>query len=589
MTVDGWITVAVLVGVIALLALTSYGQDLIMLAGLTVLLSAGVLNGHDALAGFANEGIATVGILFVVAAGLRETGAVHSLAQRVLGRPRTPRRAQLRLIFPVMVVSAFIYNTPLVAILLPVVHDWGKKLRISLSHLMIPLSYATILGGLCTLIGTSSNIVINGLAMTQEHIPSVGMFQIAWIGLPCAAIGAAYILLCSRWLLKERQSPLREEHDPRQYTIEVLVEPRSPLAGRTIEEAGLRHLPGLYLLEVIRGDDVIPAVGPAERLRENDRLVFVGVIDSVVDLQKIRGLRPATDQVFKLNAPRTQRCLIEAVVSNTCPVVNRTIRESRFRTEYNAAVIAVARNGARLRQKIGDIILQPGDTLLLEALPSFITQQHNSRDFYLVSAVQGSTPVDHARAPLAVAILLAMLVVAVMGWVSMLTAAMLAAGLMIVTRCCTGVTARQSVNWQVLLVIAASFGLGRAMASTGVATTVANALIGLGGNNPWLALSMVFGVTMIFTELMSHNAAAVLVFPIAMATAHALHVSTTPFIMAMMVAASCSFATPIAYPTNVMVYGPGGYRFGDFVRFGAPLNLLIWAVTSVLTPLIWPF
>jgi di/tricarboxylate transporter len=584
-----WTTVGVVGLVFVLLALTQIGADLIMLAALTVLLTAGVLSPADALAGFANEGMITVAVLFVVAAGLRETGGMGLVAQRVFGRPRSVVRAQVGMMVPVAVLSAFMNNTPLVAMMLPVVDDWAKKIQVSPSKLMMPLSFATILGGLCTLVGTSTNLVLSGLLVAHDPGQRLHMFDVAWVGLPCALAGLAYMAACSRWLLPERRPAISVLDDPKEYTVEMLVEPASALVGKTIEEAGLRHLPGLYLVEIDRHDRVLAAVPPHELLCANDRLVFAGVVDSVVDLQKIRGLKPATTQVFKLDAPRSHRCLIEAVVSNSCPLVGRTIREGRFRTLYNAAVIALARNGERVRKKMGDIVLQAGDTLLLEAHPSFADHHRNSRDFFLVSRVENSTPGRHDRAWTAAAILVGMVVAAGAGWLSMLNAAMVAAGLMILTRCCPGAVARRSIDWQVLTVIAASFGIGRAMQVSGAAEAIAQALIGPAGANPWVALAILYGVTMVFTEVMSNNAAAVLVFPIAMATAATLGVSHMPFILAIMMAASCGFATPIGYQTNLMVYGPGGYRFSDYLRFGGPLNLLVWAVTVLVAPLAWPF
>jgi di/tricarboxylate transporter len=369
----------------------------------------------------------------------------------------------------------------------------------------------------------------------------------------------------------------------------MIVEPGSPLVGQTIEKAGLRHLPGVYLAEIDRANEVLPAVSPRERLQANDRLVFVGVIESVVDLQKTRGLKPATDQVFKLNIPRTDRCLIEAVVSDSCPLVGRTIREGRFRTVYNAAVIALARNGERVRKKLGDVVLRAGDTLLLEAHPEFASQHRNSRDFYLVSRVEGSAPARHERAWIALTILAGMVVVAGVGWLSVLNSALLAAGLMILTGCCSSGVARSSIDWQVLVVIGASLGLGAAMQETRAANTIAQAVLYPASGNPWLALAVLYVLTMLFTELMSNNAAAVLVFPIAMATAQDLGTSHMPFIMAIMMAASCGFATPIGYQTNLMVYGPGGYHFRDYLRFGGLLNLVVAAVTVAVTPLVWPF
>jgi di/tricarboxylate transporter len=307
----------------------------------------------------------------------------------------------------------------------------------------------------------------------------------------------------------------------------------------------------------------------------------------------MRGLSPATDQVFKLNAPAPQRTLIEAVVSNSCPLVGQTIREGRFRSRYNAAVLAVARNGERVEGKIGDITLQPGDTLLLEAHPNFVNQKRNSRDFFLVSRIPGSAPPRHEKAPIALAILAAMVLAVTLSPISMLNAALLAAGLMWLTRCCTGTTARESVDYQVLVVIGAALGLGEAVEQSGVASTVAGGMLAVIGDHPaiapMLALLGIYLMTNLFTELITNNAAAVLIYPIAKATALELDVNLVPYVIAIMIAASASFSTPIGYQTNLMVYGPGGYRYSDYLRIGLPLNLLIMAVTVILTPQVWPF
>ncbi|HWB19275.1 MAG TPA: SLC13 family permease [Phycisphaerales bacterium] len=597
MTTQAWITLGVLLLVLLLMALTGIGADLIMIAALTVLLCTGVLTTKEAFSGFANEGMLTVGVLFVIAAAIRETGGFSFVTQRLLGRPKTVGAAQSRMMFPIAIMSGFMNNTPLVAMMLPVVSDWCKKLRMPPSKLMMPLSFATILGGLCTLIGTSTNVVVNGLFKEFEarlgaaatHPNGMGMFGIALVGLPCAVAGLAYMLFFSKWLLPNRQPAISQLDDPRQYTVEMLVEENNVLVGKTIEEAGLRHLHDMYLMEIDRDGEVIRAVGPEQRLLANDRLVFVGVVDSVAELQKLRGLRPATDQVFKLNSMRFQRMLVEAVVSNSCRIVGQTIRESRFRTLYNAVVIAVARNGERIRKKIGDIEVEPGDTLLLEAEESFLEHHRNSRDFYLVSQINDYSPPRYERAGISLLILTGMVVAASFEWLDMLTAALIAAGLLIVTRCCSATIARRSIDWQILTVIGASFGLGKAMEKTLLAEKIASSLVGTVSHSPHLVLAMVYACTMIFTELMSNNAAAVLMFPIAVSTAAALHVSPLPFIFAITIAASCGFATPIGYQTNLMVYGPGGYKFLDYLRFGGPLNLLVGTICISLAPVIWPF
>jgi di/tricarboxylate transporter len=576
-----------------LLMTTSIAPDIILIFGVVVLLALGVLTPNEALSGMANEGMITVAVLFVIGAGVRETGGVDWIAVRLFGRPKTVLSAVTRLIFPTMTLSAFMNNTPLVAMLIPAVSDLARSQRIAASKLMFPLSYAAILGGTCTLIGTSTNLVVQGMLAKEQlqdpAIQTLGMFDITWVGLPCAIVGGLYIVFASRFLLPDRRAALSTLDDPKEYTVEMQVPEHSPLVGKSIEDAGLRHLPGLYLAEIDRDGSSIVAVSPQETLRGNDRLMFVGVVESVVELHRIRGLIPATDDVFQLKAPRPQRCLIEAVVSNTCPFVGMTIRDSRFRNHYNAVVVAVARNGERLHQKIGDIVLNAGDVLLVEAHPSFADQQRNSRDFFLVSAIDKSNPPRHELALVAVGLLLAMVLVVSFNLTSMLVASLVTAGVMIATRCVSIESARRSVDWSVLLAIAAAFALGTALERTGAARAIAESAIKLAGGNPWGTLAVIYFITLIVTELITNNAAAALMFPFAMASAQKLGVNYMPFVIAVMMAASAGFATPIGYQTNLMVYGPGGYKFSDYVRVGVPLDLLVAAVTIALAPLAFPF
>ncbi|MBE7380656.1 MAG: SLC13 family permease [Leptolyngbya sp. SIO1E4] len=586
---QGWLTLGVTAMAFVLNAVTSLPAEIVFLGSLAVLFVSGILSTPEALSGFSNDGMVTVGVLYVVVTGLQQTGALAWISQQVLGLPKARSIALIRLTAPVMVLSAFLNNTPVVAMFIPVVSDWCRKLRISPSKLMIPLSYASIFGGLCTLIGTSTNLVVSGLLVDATDHPGLGVFDITAVGLPCAIAGLVFLFMAQRWLLPVRKPVVGDRDDVRQYTLEMVVPSRSPLADKTVEQAGLRHLPGLYLAEIVRRRQVIPAVGPQEVLQEKDQLVFVGVIDSILDLHRLRGLQPATDQVFKLDTPRTERCLIEAVVSNTCPLVGQTIREGQFRTQYNAVVLAVARNGERLKGKVGDIRLQAGDTLLLETHPKFLERQRVSRDFYLVSGLPDSEPLRHEKAPIAIGALLLMVLLAGFGWFSMLKAAVLAAMIMLLTGCCAPVRALRSIEWSVLLVIAAALGISQAMQVTGAAGAISASFLGIAGDNPWLALAVVYGVTMLLTELITNNAAAALMFPVALSVAQSLGVNIMPFVIAIMIGASASFSTPIGYQTNLMVYGPGGYKFTDFARIGIPLNLLFWAMTVVIAPLVYPF
>ena len=570
-------------------AFTTLPAYVVFLGAAATLFLSGVLDEKAALAGFSNSGMITVGVLYVVVAGLQQTGALQWVSQQVLGTPKTPSRALVRLMLPVMGASAFLNNTPVVAMFIPVVNDWCRKLRFSPSKLMIPLSYAAIFGGLCSLIGTSTNLVVNGLLIDATGESGLKMFDIAWVGVPCGLIGFLFLFVTQSWLLPDRQSVLSNTNDLREYTVEMRVVPNSPLVGKTVEKAGLRHLPNLYLAEVRREPQVLSAVSPQEILQGDDLLLFVGVVDSILDLQRIRGLQPATDQSAKLAGAPTERSLIEAVVSNTCPLVGHTIRESRFRTQYNAVVVAAARNGDRLSGKIGDIRLQPGDTLLLEASSDFVNERRISRDFYLVSGVPDSEPMRHERSPIAFVLTLAMVLLAAVGWLSMLQAAVLAAIGMIALGCCSPAQALRSIDWSVLLVIAAALALGEGLNSTGAAEAIATRVISIAGSNPWLALAAVYAVTTILTEIITNNAAAALIFPIAFSLAAQLGVSYFPFVIGIMVAASASFATPIGYQTNLMVCGPGGYKFSDFLRVGVPLNILYGLITIAIAPLIYPF
>lgn len=589
MTIEGWLVVGIILVCLVLLVSTTLSVDLVLFGGLAILYVSGIIPAESALSGFANEGMLTVAALYVVAAGLKETGAIQFIVQRVMGNARTVKSAQLRIMTPVMVMSAFLNNTPIVASFIPALERWSKKAGIPISKILIPLSYAAILGGTCTLIGTSTNLIINGLLIEEATIRSLGIFEPALIGIPCAIAGFFYLMIFGDKLLPERGSSMESFENSREYTIEMIIAKGSSLAGQTIEEAGLRQLPGVYLVEIQREERTIPAVGPYEILTEGDRLIFTGIVDSIVDLQKVPGLKPATDQVFKLDAPRSERQLIEAVVSRSNPIIGRTIKERKFRDRYDAVVLAVARSGDRVKEKIGDIVLKSGDVLLLESLPNFVAKYRNSNDFYLVSSIEDSSPVSTKKAGIAGAILLGMVSLAATGILSMLQAAIVAGALLLITRCFRYATALESIDWRVLLAIAASLGLGNAMQLTGVAEVFASGLMGLAGNSPVMALLMTYMATWLLTEMITNNAAAVLIFPIALSLATALGLNFVPFAIVMIVAASSSFSTPIGYQTNLMIYGPGGYRYTDFVRIGLPLNLIVAAITVSLVPQFWEF
>jgi di/tricarboxylate transporter len=443
------------VGILSALARNLADPDVVLLGGVAVVITFGEFSDRfpgasEVAAILGNQGLLTVGVLFVVAAGLTETGALRLITERLLGRPSSTRSAQLRLMAPVAVISGFLNNTPVVAMFIPVVREWCRRSNLAPSQLFIPLSYAAVLGGVCTLIGTSTNLLVQGFLLeaqkTDPTVPTFGTFTLAPVGVPVAVVGMAFILLFSSRLLPTRGVAAADFGNPRQYSVEMVVEPGSPVDGVTIDAAGLRQLPGLFLAAIERNGLRRVAVPADEQLRGNDLLTFVGMVDSVVDLQRMRGLIPASDQLTKLNPPRHARFLAEAVVSPECPVVGRTIRDGRFRTRYEAVVLAVRRNGEAVGGRIGDIELQAGDTLLLETTRRFLRQQRNSRDFFLVSGIPDSQPLRHDRAWIALAILAVMVVVVAaetFTGISIFHAALVAAAAMGVTRCLSAEQARR--------------------------------------------------------------------------------------------------------------------------------------------------
>ena len=606
---EAWLTIFVLGLVIAALMSNRMGMDIALLSGLIILMVGGVVDVHDVASGFASEAVLMIAGLYVFAAGMQETGAFSKIARSVLGRPSSIVGAQFRLMAPVALMSGFMNNTPIVAMCIPLVKDWSKKLKISPSLLYMPLSFSAILGGRLTMIGTASNLLVIGLlhdylSTDRPWLNDMGFtsppewvqfFGVAAIGLPCVILGIAMIILCSRWLLPERVGVDQVDLDnSKKYQTQMIVEDNAAIIGQSIEEAGLRNLPGLYLSSIERNDVHLPAVGPGEGLQAGDLLVFVGILESVKDLRSIRGLAPATDEVERLDVNMGARSLVEVVVSANSPLVHRTVRESRFRTRYNAAIIAVHRQGEALHQKIGDVVLKAGDTLLLDTHVGFLDAHRDDPDFYLVSQVSDSRPVRHHRAQIALFLLAALIALLIGGssiGISPLVAIWTCAMLMVLTRCLGGTIARNSINWQVLISIGAAIGLGTAMEKSGAADGIISFFIGpdqMAMMHPALVLVLLFIFTNVLSQLVTPYAATALMFPFAMLAAELLNVNPLAFVFTLMVA-GCNFITPIGYQTNLMVYGPGGYRFLDYTRLGIPLTLLILVICAIAAPLAFPF
>jgi len=586
---QGWVTIGIVLATLALLLWERFTPDKVLVGAVAVLVATGILGPREALSGFWNRGVLTVAVLFVLVAALKSTGAIRWIGDWVLGRPRGEWRAQARLVAITSPLSAFINNTPIVAMLTSAIEHWSRRSGIAPSKLLLPMNYATILGGMCTLVGTSTNLIVAGLVLRHGGLEPLDMFDPLGVGAAAAVAGGLYLLVASRWLLPNRRSALQQAGDLREYVVEMLVEDGGAVAGLSIGDAHLRHLAGSYLVELVRDGEVHSAVPPSEVLRGGDRLVFVGATDAVRELRRVPGLRPASDQVFKIDDAGGQRTLVEVVLSPFSPAVGRTLVQAGFRGHYNAAVIAVARRGERLPGKPGEVVLQAGDTLLLETDAGFARRLGGSGDFLLVSEVDGAPRVDRARALVSLGVIALMILANTVLGVDILVSALVAALLVLLARCVHVAELQRSLDLRLIVVIACSFALGAALERSGVASAAAAQLGRLAGGDPYMTLVLVYVAAVVFTELVTNNAAAVLMFPVAIAAAAAVGAQPMPFVIATMMGASAGFITPIGYQTNLMVYGPGGYRFSDYVRLGLPLSLVVGSAVLLAIPVFWPF
>jgi di/tricarboxylate transporter len=626
-----WIALATATFVFAALQLRRRAPiDWLFLCALIAVTVTGVIRPEEALAGFANPAVLTIAGLLAVTAGLRGTGALDWIGHRLLGSSRTEGSALRRLSITLVAASAFILNVALVAMAMPVVVDWCRRRHISPSRLLIPVSYLAILGGVCTMIGTSTTLVVNGLLKSEHQhrqevahqfkteysgdveqivrlerfaraVRPMGLFEIGYVGFPCALIGIGVLILLGRRLLPNRTDLIEKlDEQRREYLAEILVRPECRLIGKTVEQAGLRHLPGLFLIEIDRNGQIITPVSPEDSIQDGDRLIFSGVVSTIIDLQRIPGLVPAADSTYENEpAARQQRHLTEVVLSRTSPLIGTTVKEANFRRRYNAAVVAVHRNGVRVTNKIGNIELEVGDTLLLQTRGHFVPTYRNSRDFYLVSSVEGAQVGRHDRALVAGGLMLLLV-----AWLSMTSwlevggfgltvaspavAALTVVVLMILTRCMRVSEARQAIDLEVIVTIAAAIGLGLALTKSGAARTVADSLVQAVGNHPYLLLIMLYLLTMVFTEMISNVAVATMLFSFAVAVAASGGHNPRPFVMAVALAASLSFLTPVGYHTNLMVMGPGGYQPRDYLRVGIPMAVAVAATALLLIPQVWP-
>lgn len=583
---EAWFSLGVVVVLLVALVRDLVSPALAMSAGMVAVLVAGVVTPSAALAGFSNAAPLTVAALFILARAVEKTGALTPVVRATLGSNGSVRGSLARLVVPTTTASAFLNNTPIVAMLLPQVKAWAEAKGRSPSLYLMPLSFAALLGGVITAIGTSTNLVVSGLLEASGE-PGLGFFEITAVGLPIAVIGAVLLVLLTPKLLPIRRSVRQEaSEESRDFVIDMVVEPNGFISGRTVEAAGLRHLQGSFLVTLERGGELVAPVAPDTVLHADDRLRFAGRSDGVMDLQQTRGLRSAEAGHFVAADERAR--YFEAVIGAESPLVGTTLREIDFRSRYQAAVLAIHRAGQRIDAKLGQVELRLGDTLFLVADRGFLERWRDRTDFLLISG-SGAPTKATSKAWLVGVVTLALVLVASLGLLPILNAALLAAVALVGFRVLTPGEARASVDLDVIIVIATSFGVAAAVESSGLAAVIAGGMVEMldGFGDRGVLLGVVLS-TVLLTAAVNNNAAALLMFPIAVAAAGATAIQARGFAVAVAVAASVDFLTPIGYQTNTMVYGPGGYRFGDYARLGAPLTLLVVAVIIVMVPLAWP-
>jgi di/tricarboxylate transporter len=585
MPFDAWFTLFVVLAMLFVLTREVMPPAAVVLGATVTLLVTGVIDEAQAFSGFSNSAPLTVAALYVLARAVEKTGVLGPLVSRLLGETRQVGRVALaRLVVPAGTSSAFLNNTPLVQMLIPEVTRWSAQHKVSPSRLLMPLSFAAILGGTLTVIGTSTNLVVSGL-LEQSGEDALGIFEITPLGAVVCAVGMTMIILLAGWLVPDRSSPdetLSEEM--REFSVQMRVDEGGKLDGQTVGDAGLRHLEGVYLAEIQRpSGQIITPVDPTRTLRGGDRLVFVGRADLVIDLQRRPGLSSVeAEHMVEIDSP--QHTFYETVVSPTGPLAGQTLEEADFRRRFSAVVVAIHRAGSRVRAKLGQERLEGGDTLIVLADRDFRTRWRESRDFLLVSRLGGPSPSASSKAPLVGVIAFTIIALAAFNILPILQGAILAAAALVGFRVLSFGEARNAIDLDVVLLIAAAFGVGAAIETTGLAQEIADLLVnGLGGLGD---VGVIFGLvlsTMLLTELITNNAAAVVIFPIAISVAAAAGLDPRTIAIAVAVTASCSFVTPMGYQTNTMVWGPGGYKFSDYVRLGLPLSVAVLATITGMT------
>lgn len=582
---QAWITIATVLSMFSVLLFTKLRSDVVFLGAIAVLFITGVLDAKEAFSGFSSTSVVVIGVLFVVVAGLTHTGVLQWIVKHLLGQPNSYFKAVVRLMLPVAALSSFLSNTTVVALFVGIVKMWSRKLGVSPSKLLIPLSYASGMGGVCTLIGTPPNLIISGLYADHTGT-AMNVLATTIPGLFCLFVGVLSVIAMRR-LLPDRKAPEAAFEATADYTVELLVPSNNPYVGKNVSQAGITDVRGGRLIEIIHFDEIVSPVPATEPIMGGDRLVFAGQIDEILDVKKSHGFVNADHYVFTMDEVGSNRQLRTAYVTFGSSLIDTTIGHSSFEHDNNMTLVAVARKGKRIDQSPREVVLQAGDTLLLECPPGTnVNTERLASQLHFFDSPQ--VPNIGRKTFISTTIMIAMVVLSALNVLPLLQCAFLAAIAMLLFRCCNVDQAMKAINWDILMVFAGSVVLGLAIQKTGIAEQLAFGILDVCGTNPIVVMTAICLVATFITEFISNTAAGAMFFPIMYEAAEKLGYEPFPFLIALMVSVSSSFATPIGSPTHMLVYAPGGYRFSDFMRIGLLMNLIILAANIFIVTIVYP-
>ncbi len=583
----GWITIVTVLSIFFVMAKTRIPAVVAFLGAMTVLLVTGIISEAEGMAGFGSEPVVVHAAFFVVMAGLMQTGVLYWLTKHLLGNPNEYRQALVKLMLPIASLAAFLNSVNVVALFIDVVRIWARRLGTEPSRLLIPLSYAATLGGTCTLIGNSSNLVISGL-YAERTGRALSFFAPLIPGLFCTVIGIGMVIIL-RNFIPRRQSPESTFESTSDYTVELLVPTENPAVGLSVNDAGLRNVRGGSLIEIVRFDkEIIAPVPQDEFILGGDRLIYSGQINEILELKKSHGLVAADHHVYSISEIDNNRKMRTAYIGFGSDLIGSRMSDNQFEHRTDIILVAVARQGKRVNIQPREVELEAGDTLLLECPPK--------EDNEIAMMTKGSltffdshfVPQLGKKTIYSSIILVIMFILSSLHVMPLMATTMLAAGAMLLLKCCRAQNVTKYIEWDLLLILGATVVFSTAITKTGIADVAANSLLQLCGNNPLIVMAVMCILASLVSEAVSDVAACGVFFPIVYQEAIELGCNPMPFIISLMIAVTTSFASPIGSSTHMLIYGPGGFKFSDFLRIGFLMHVVLLAANLLIVNIIYP-